>query len=296
MIIHIIREVVGVIVRFSGLFYVYKKVVLKNKIVILIYHDPDYKIFLKHVKFLSKYFSFINMDDLEQMLSDKRPSVSLPENACIITFDDGHKGNFNLLPVFREFSIRPLIYLCSRIICTNRHYWWKENIVSASKLKTMPNSRFISQLKMECGYEPEKEFSDRHALNASELKALSPYVLFGSHSRFHPILVNCTDSECFNEISESKNDLENLLGIEISHFAYPNGDFSNREIEHVRKSNYKTARNIKYGVVNYESSRYTLNGIEIDDRASISILCAELIGLNSILKTFFKRIWNYSDD
>jgi peptidoglycan/xylan/chitin deacetylase (PgdA/CDA1 family) len=236
------------------------------------------------------------MNDLMDYFSDNKSSVLLPKNACIITFDDGHKGNFNLLPIFKIFSIKPLIYLCSQIICTNRHFWWKEQIVSASKLKNMTNSRFLTQIKIECGYEPEKEFSDRHALNAFELKELSPYVLFGSHSRYHPILINCTDSECFNEINESKNDLEELLGVEISHFAYPNGDFTDREIEFVRMSNYKTARSIKYGFVNHNPSSYSINGIEIDDHCSISILCAELIGLNSILKTFIKKIWNYSDD
>jgi peptidoglycan/xylan/chitin deacetylase (PgdA/CDA1 family) len=80
-------------------------------------------------------------------------------------------------------------------------------------------------------------------------------VVIGSHTVTHPILPRCTDEEVYLEISHSKEQLEEMLQHEINGFAYPNGDFSEREINMVKtagyrlafttKPNYLTADNIK---------------------------------------------------
>lgn len=55
----------------------------------------------------------------------------------------------------------------------------------------------------------------------------------------HPILTNCDDEILSYELNSSKAYLENLLHHKIEAFSYPNGNFSNREIEAVKKAGYK---------------------------------------------------------
>jgi len=51
---------------------------------------------------------------------------SLPLKSIILTFDDGHIRNKELLPFVREKKIPIIIFLCAGIINTNRHFWYKE--------------------------------------------------------------------------------------------------------------------------------------------------------------------------
>ena len=108
---------------------------------------------------------------------------------------------------------------------------------------------------------------------------MSPFVDFQSHSKFHPVLTTCTDDECKEELVESKAYLEKLLNKKIIHFSYPNGDYSEREIEYLKKSGYKSARTLDIGWNDVNSDPYRLKALGIEDCASINILCGQIIGI-----------------
>ncbi len=69
-----------------------------------------------------------------------------------------------------------------------------------------------------------------------ELEALGAEI--GSHSLTHPHLLSLSDSELRKEISDSKNELEDKLGKEVSSFAYPYGEFDSRVVDGVRAAGY----------------------------------------------------------
>jgi peptidoglycan/xylan/chitin deacetylase (PgdA/CDA1 family) len=134
------------------------------------------------------------------------------------------------------------------------------------------------------GYEPQREYSAREALNLEELKEMLPYVDFQSHTKFHPILTTCTEEECKEEIEGSKDYLGKLLDKEIEHFCYPNGDYTNREIEYVKNCGYKSARTLDIGWNDVNSDPYRLKTMDVEDDASINILCAQLNGFFGYLR------------
>ena len=69
--------------------------------------------------------------------------------------------------------------------------------------------------------------------------AFSQYITIGGHTVTHPILTNCNDNESFYEIQNSKLQLEDWLPKTIDTFAYPNGSFSEREVNYLDQLNFK---------------------------------------------------------
>lgn len=272
-----IKEIVGFIFRISGILFLIREVFCRNKVTIICYHNPKPEIFKRHIEYLSRNFNFICLDKLVNAIYLKDWSA-LPPKSLIITIDDGYKENFMLLEIFKTYNIYPTMYLCSHIVNTNRRYWWKTGFSNFQKLKKYNNNSRLEALKNKIGYERQKEYSTRQALNLIELREMLPYVDFQSHSKFHPILTTNTGKECKEEIKGAKNYLEKLLNKEIKHFSYPNGDYKDREIEYIKNCGYKSARTRDIGWNDINSDPYGLKAMEVEDDASITKLCAQICG------------------
>lgn len=279
-----IREIAGFVLRFSGMAWIIRNTVCRNKVAILVYHRPSVGTFKAHMKYLKKRYQLISLNTLLDAIENGTNS-DIPPKALVVTLDDGHKSNHDLLPIIKEFNIRPTIYICSHIIGTNRHFWWLEVPDGvARKIKRLPVNRAIEKLRREFGYENEKEYDDRQALNESEMAEMEPYVDIGTHSKFHTILSLFKDRECINELQDSKTRLEALLGEPVGHFAYPNGDHSEREVKYLRACGYRSARTLDVGWNTKSSDPYRLKGIGVEDNASINVLCGQLTGLFAYFK------------
>ena len=203
----------------------------------------------------------------------------IPAKSVVITIDDGHAGNIELLPLFKQYRIRPTLFVCTQIINTHRHFWFKiegQSKTEREKLKRLPNAERLARLKQTADFEPEKVYPDRQALNIEEMKEMVADVDFQPHTQSHPILPYCTEAECRQEILESKTDLEKLLGIECSHFSYPNGDYTEREIEIVKASGFRSARTTVIGWNTLKTAPYQLKTIPVADDAGIALFRAQL--------------------
>ena len=144
------------------------------------------------------------------------------------------------------------------------------------RLKRLPNIERLIHLKRTADFEPEKLYPDRQALNIAEMKEMIVNVDFQPHTQFHPILPYCTATECRQEIIGSKTDLERLLKIECFHFSYPNGDYTEREIEIVKAGGFHSARTTDIGWNTPETAPYQLRVIPIADDAELPFFRAQL--------------------
>ena len=96
-------------------------------------------------------------------------------------------------------------------------------------------------------------------LEWSEIRKLTQQnVCFGAHTKTHPILsrINEPDKQQ-EEIVQSKLRIEQQLELNVRHFCYPNGsytDFDDHSIELVRNSGYQTAATTERGL-NFPSCR-----------------------------------------
>lgn len=273
-----LKNVVSSFIYLSGLSFLIRKWMRRDQVAVLLYHDPEPVIFAKHIAYLSRHYAFISLDTLVAAIH-RNDFSEIPPKSVVITIDDGHVGNFELLPIFKRYQIRPTLYVCTQIINTHRHFWFKidgQSTAEKERLKRLSNTERLARLKSTADFEPEKLYPDRQALNMPEIKEMAAHVDFQSHSRFHSILPHCTDTECQQEILGSKADMEELLDVERLHFSYPNGDYTEREIETVKAGGFRSARTTEIGWNTLDTPPYQLKTIPITDTAGLTLFRAEL--------------------
>jgi len=279
----IFKEVFGFVFRFSGIPSLIRNVFLRKRATIILYHNPEPKTLKKHLDYLSKHYNLISLDKLVHAIRNQDWG-DIPPKSLVITFDDGHRDNYKLLEIFKSFEVRPTIYLCSHVVNTQRKFWWMTGFPDFRRLKKYERQNLLQALKEKVNYEPEKEYPERQALDIQELKEMSTFVDFQSHSRFHPILPLCSDKESREEIKGSKGYLEKMLKNEIRHFSYPNGDYSEREINYLKDSGYRSARTLDIGWNSIHSDPFRLKTMDIEDHASVNIMCVQIMGLFGYFK------------
>jgi len=256
----------------------------KHKVCILLYHDLEPEAFRTQLQYLcTKKYHFISLEEYTQVLYQSTKST-LPDRSVIITFDDGHKGNYALLSIFKEFKIKPVIYLCSDIIATHRMYWfqWVQDARLKVQLKRVANEERVSRLEAQ-GYNPLEEHKDRSALTLQEIKEMQAHVDFQSHTRFHPILPKCTNEDARNEIEQSKALLELQFNTSIQSIAYPNGNYGAREIEYVKSAGYLTGMTVEMGLNSLHADPFRLKRYAIKDTTHTYELESKLSGVADVL-------------
>ncbi|WP_440952849.1 polysaccharide deacetylase family protein [Methanococcoides sp. FTZ1] len=275
-----LRKLPFVLLRLTGVPFLFREVLQKNKVSIILFHDIDPDIIETYLRTLIPRYNFISLQDY---ISAREAGTvdELPPRSMIITLDDGHKSNYELKPLLEKYKVPATIFLCSGIVDTNRHFWWKHETggeYGREHLKSMPNQEKLEVLK-QFGFEVTKEFGDRQALLKSEIEDMEDMVDFQSHTVFHPILPMCTDEEAEWEIAQSKKDLEEKYGFSINTLSYPNGDYSKRDIELARKAGYTCAITIEPGFNSADTDLFRLKRAPIRDGADVNELLVKASGV-----------------
>lgn len=271
------------VVVFSGLGWIVRKIFARRKVTIILYHDPSPEIVEKHLSFLSGCYHFITLHELVAAIRNKH--FDFPPYSMVITFDDGHRGNARLTNVFLRYGITPTIFLCSSIINCSRKFWFKLPGINSNAMKAKSNRERLRVLREEYGFDLAQQFpsEERQALNSDELDTMMQVFDFQSHTCFHPILTTCTMEEAEFEIVESKAVLSRDLKKEILHFAYPNGDYSDREMDILKAAGYDSARSTDVGWNDITTDPYRLKVTGVGDASDAIMLRAELSGIPGYL-------------
>jgi len=281
-----LRDLAALALHWSGIPFLVRHTIARRRVTIVVYHDPGPAGLDRHLRYLAKRYSFVTLDRLVEAIRDRDIS-NLPPRSLVVTLDDGHRGNHRLKPIFEKYGVRPTLYLVSRVVATRRRFWFRHvGEARAHELMPQPNRKRLEILRERHGFTPTTEYpgEEPQALSAAELAELADWVDFGSHTCFHPSLVTCSDEECETELRESKRELEKLLGRECRHFAYPNGDYSEREIRLSREAGYLSARTIDVGWNGARTDLYRLRVTGVTDDASIHLLAAQLSGITMYLR------------
>ncbi|MDH3380841.1 MAG: polysaccharide deacetylase family protein, partial [Gammaproteobacteria bacterium] len=238
-----------------------------------------------HIRVLKRLYNIIPLNAYIDARRSHAP-IAIPKKALVITFDDGHKGNYRLLPLFRQYQVPATIFLCSSIVGTHRHYWWKAcpNTRTVYALKPLDNDERLRRLA-EFGFQENRKYVDRQSLSREEIKRLKSAVDLQAHSRYHPILPRCTDDQSWEEIAGSKTELEKIFGLRIYAFAYPNGDYSPREPILAKKAGYACALTIDGGYNTRDTDMFRLKRLRVDDGADFNELIVKASGLWNFFET-----------
>jgi peptidoglycan/xylan/chitin deacetylase (PgdA/CDA1 family) len=280
----IVRETSAHLLRASGAPWLLRRTHRRGCAAILLYHDPAPAVLDAHLAWLRTHgFVFTTLDAVVDAIA-RRDTSSLPEGALVVTFDDGHRGNYTLLPVLRHHGVVPTIYLCTQVVATERHFWFQHLLRAAEPYMRLRNDARLEALRRDWGFEPERVYPQREALSAREIEEMAPFVDFEAHTRFHPVLTQCGDDEAFEEIAASKRELEERLGRACRHFSYPNGDYLEREVELTRRAGFASARTLDLGWARADTDPLRLPCFGITDDASVPMLEAQLSGIPGYLR------------
>lgn len=223
-------------------------------------------LFEKIIKYLQEHFEIIH-------IHEKDKSTSKPK--LVITFDDGYKDFItNALPVLVKYNIKATMNVVVNSVLTGEPFWTQKlsaainqlcinhkrlNIKIEGKLfASSVNKRNCEFLTLELFRElvnmlPEKRDEYLQIISSPEdlryfppmmdlvdLKTcLNNHILIGSHSMSHSNLKVLDEKQLTHEIVDSKNILEQELGITIDQFAFPNGFSSDPALEVSKNAGYK---------------------------------------------------------
>ncbi len=233
----------------------------KGEILLSVYfHNPSKKLFSKCTKwFIDNGFTFISSEDLGNILSKEK---KFPKSAVVFTVDDGWKENKeNIFSIAKKYQIPITLFATTQPIESNGKFWW--TIIAKSRKDILKNKK-VEQLKKvsnEIRLEKvklanESFSSESDAITVDELIELSQseVITIGSHTLQHPILPMCNDEESWNEISQSRTILQNWLNKPVTQFAYPNGDYTERESHFLKQAGYTLAFTTEPRYIDYKNT------------------------------------------
>ncbi len=124
---------------------------------------------------------------------------SLPENAIVLTFDDGHYSNYDLaLPILKEYGFRAEFFITTDWI-------GKQGYLSSVQIHKMSQSGMG----------------------------------IGSHGTTHSFFDDLTDEEVFTEFYNSRRVLCEITGEAVAAFSAPGGRINESIIKQGHKAGYK---------------------------------------------------------
>ena len=274
------------LIRYTGLPFLFRELVQRNKITILMFHDIDVINAATAFVFLKKHYHIIG---LQEYLQARQIGKQLPKKALIITFDDGHVGNYHLLPIIQRMQIPITIFLCSDIVGSHRHFWFKhskEMLRDCQRMKKLSNTQRLEALK-HYGFNQTQEYDDTQALSHEQIEEMCPWVDFQSHTCFHPILPQCDDMTAKAEIALSKEHLEHDYSLHINAISYPNGDYTPRDIHMAKEAGYTCGITVDFGFNDMHTDLFRLKRISVNDGRTIDELVVKASGCFAFLKHLF---------
>jgi peptidoglycan/xylan/chitin deacetylase (PgdA/CDA1 family) len=272
------RRVLFLFVRLTGIPFLLRELFQRRKVTILCYHDPDPRTAAAHFRLLARHYTIISLREYIDRCKG-RNGAPLPPKALVVTLDDGHRDNFKLKELLEVNGFPVTIFLCSAIVGTNRRFWWRTGIgqEEVRTLKALPDDQRVARLAAH-GFDELQEYSERQALSAEELSALTPRIDFQAHTRLHPILPRCSHERAVDEIAGSRRELKERFGLNIYAMAYPNGDYSGRDVEIARAAGYECALTLDAGFNTLETDLFRLRRVAMYDKADPNELIVKASG------------------
>ncbi|MCV2886032.1 polysaccharide deacetylase family protein [Aestuariibacter sp. AA17] len=256
--------------------------------------EPDAETFRWQMALLRRYFTPLSLQAAVKHLQ----AGTLPANAVCVTFDDGYLDNLVVAqPILDEYDIPATVFVATHF-CEHQENMWNDRIIDliADKQRDRIDLRALGLPSVALGGVEERKtviqrvinllkykhieeryalvqaiYDDNHAqeypckmMTFEQIKALSDKgVEIGAHTVMHPILKSHSEDEQEQQISDSKNKLEQLLGQPVVSFAYPNGkrgvDYDDVAVKVVNRLGFDIAVSTDWGVSTSDTDKLQLN-------------------------------------
>jgi len=184
--------------------------------------------FIDHLTLIKKYgWNTIRLRDLAG------PN-KLPPRSLAITFDDGYSNNY-------EGAYLPLV---ERGMCAT---WF---------IVTRDNERYAGWM--------DSKIEENRLLSHEQLGEMAAGGMeIGAHTCTHPDLTRIDRPAVSSEVAGSRAELEDMLGMAVTSFAYPFGRWNEMVVDVVRSAGFTLACGVRPGWVDTDSEPFLLRRITI---------------------------------
>jgi peptidoglycan/xylan/chitin deacetylase (PgdA/CDA1 family) len=214
--------------------------------------------FRRQMELLARWGTPIGIDELLRAVD----GAPLPNNAVMVTFDDGYRSCHDVaLPILRDVGMPATFFIATSFIAERRLFWWEKIALVLSRarrvtaelaypkpftisardprahllltdvIKDTPGldvDRFLDQLFAAFGVDWSRDIEARHAnelvMTWDHVRALARAGMgIESHGRRHLVLQTLDGAALRDELEGSRHELEAEIGGPVRALAYPVG-------------------------------------------------------------------------
>jgi GT2 family glycosyltransferase/peptidoglycan/xylan/chitin deacetylase (PgdA/CDA1 family) len=184
-----------------------------------------------------------------------------PARSVLLTFDDGYDDFYTeVFPSLDRFELKPTVFVV------------------------------VSQIGKSNVWDEMMGGRSRQLLSLQQIREMHRYgVQFGSHTLTHAWLPDLSNTDLRREVVDSKFRLEDLLGSEVTCFAYPSGGVDRRVRAAVAQAGYAFGMTTREGL-NFWEDPMCLKRIEVGETDTIIDFALKLATGRDIKQGMFGRL------
>lgn len=178
---------------------------------------------------------------LDVLLAHRSSRCPLPSRPIVITFDDGFQDCVeHAVPILHARGFTATFYLVAGLVGKTSRWLLPERGVEL----------------------PLMDWTAARRLEAAGFQC-------GSHTMSHPRLADLSPAACHDELLESRCLLEDRLGHEVRHLAYPFGSFNEAVRALAAETGYRSASSVKIGLSPPEDDSLALHRVPVTGQDSL---------------------------
>lgn len=257
---------------------------------------PD--VFRRHLSYLKSQYEIVRFEDIT--FDDDREQMA-------ITIDDGYIDSYtNILPICNELMVPVTIFVSTGNVGTDKEFWWDiiervffdnsscpdliewagENILLRTAEERIDACwKIWNDIVLVDKKQREKMLDElivithdsgrnrklNRTVNENELIELdrSQWITIGAHTVTHTRLTSESKEKMWIEISQSKNELERIIGHEVSTMSFPFGcesDYDMVAIDAAKQAGYKKVAAVRPKYLERGMSNWNTPRISIHER------------------------------
>ncbi len=275
-----------------------------DRLRVLAYHDiADAQAFLQQMEHLVDNYRVVPGEQVNTAITTGQ---RLPRRSVWITFDDGHPAVFEVAqPILRQLGIPATAYVCPGVVGTRQPFWWQVvreatarrltplgTVVPRSTadleswLKRVTDDRrreVVSDLAFQLERATGRMTEQRQVSLAQLRDWIDAGFEVGNHTWDHPCLDRCPPEEQHRQILEAHEWLTANLQTRIRSFAYPNGNWTPKSENELRRLGYRTALGFDHHLTSRRGDPLRFSRLRIDADRPVARLRAILSGLHPAL-------------
>ena len=264
------------------------------------------KAFKRQVESAAKKYRVVSLSEGERLM---REGGARGTN-IVLTFDDGYSDNYHtVFPLLRRMGLPAIFFLSTGYVGSGRPLWDSELMSAICAEKEADNIDICGRMMTRKKRESALDYAYRvfNAMKSADIRTLEGVLQalgdaatagrgyaddpcmgwedalrmreagmeIGSHGVTHRSLARIPFEEAAGEIRESKAVIEGNVMSECRHFSFPFGsrnDYNGGLIAAVKSAGYATCLLNIHGYNHFDSDRYALKRIIMEEHADISSL------------------------